>query len=271
MAQRAVAMAQRSADVLIGSLPATVLASVELWMARPEDAHAILAPVRESFISSGFGLLGSLTLGLWTVDIEALIACRQLDEAQRVTDELLARVRTCDNPNAIAIAERCRGLVLAARGDLGAAIDALERALVEHARRPLAPEVARTQLELGTLQRRTKRKHAAKQSLERALATFEPGGAQIWVSRARDELGRIGLRAPTVRQGLTPAQARVAELVMEGMSNREIAGVLYMSVRSVEAHLTKVYRELGVRSRAQLVAALSAERVAGSRGSPSDA
>ena len=80
----------------------------------------------------------------------------------------------------------------------------------------------------------------------------------MWEARTRDELLRIGLRRPAIVEGLTPAQQRVAELVASGMSNREIASTLYMSQRSVEAHLTKVYREFGVRSRAQLVAAMSA-------------
>lgn len=75
---------------------------------------------------------------------------------------------------------------------------------------------------------------------------------------------------PSGSGGLTPAQTRVADLVVEGLSNGEIAGALYMSVRSVEAHLTKAYRELGVRSRAQLVAALLADRPTRSNGSASD-
>ena len=122
----------------------------------------------------------------------------------------------------------------------------------------MAPEIARTLLELGTVQRRAKQKTKAKESLERALAMFESMGAQMWAARVRDELDRVGLRRPSVSEGLTPAQTRVAELVLAGMSNREIASTLYMSQRSVEAHLTKVYREFGVRSRAQLVATMSA-------------
>ena len=78
-----------------------------------------------------------------------------------------------------------------------------------------------------------------------------------------DELARVGLRRPVITEGLTPAQQRVAELVAAGMSNREIAATLYMSVRSVEAHLTKAYRELDVRSRSQLVAALAASNDTG--------
>ena len=123
----------------------------------------------------------------------------------------------------------------------------------------MAPEIARTLLELGALQRRAKQKNAAKQSLERALEMYSAIGDPIWEERARDQLARVGLRRPVVTEGLTPAQQRVAELVATGMSNREIANTLYMSVRSVEAHLTKTYRELGVRSRAQLASKLTAE------------
>ena len=77
--------------------------------------------------------------------------------------------------------------------------------------------------------RDVKRKTAAKQTLEQALALLKPLDAAIWVSRARDELGRIGLRRATVSEGLTPAQTRVAELAATGLSNQEIAIALYMS------------------------------------------
>ena len=258
LARDAIELADRIDDPLVASHPTMVLATVELWTGFPAAAHELLSPVRESFLASGFGLMGSLVLGLWWCDIEALIALGRPEEAESVLDDLRSRARVAENPNAIAIAERCRGLLLAARGRVPEAISALEAALVEHARRPLGPEIARTLLELGTLQRRAKQKNAAKQTLERALATFEAMGAQMWVDRTRDELSRIGLRRPTVSEGLTPAQTRVAALVVDGLSNREIASTLYMSPRSVEAHLTKIYREYGVRSRAQLVATLSA-------------
>jgi DNA-binding CsgD family transcriptional regulator len=119
--------------------------------------------------------------------------------------------------------------------------------------------MARTLLEQGIVQRRSKQKNAAKQSLEEALATFEGIGARMWADRASDELSRVGLRRRQHQDGLTPAQARVVELVCEGMSNGQIASTLYMSQRSVESHLTKAYREFGVRSRAQLVATLAGQ------------
>ena len=269
LARDAIELAERIADPLIAALPTIVLATVELWTASPATAHELVCPVRESFLSSGLGYVGSLLLGLWWCDIEALVACGRLDDAESVLEDLLSRASASENLIAIAVAERCRGLVLAARGQLPEAISALEAALIEHARRPREPELARTLLELGTLQRRMKQKNAAKQTLERALTMFESIGANMWVDRTRDELTRIGLRRPTVSEGLTPAQTRVAELVVDGLSNREIAGVLYMSSRSVEAHLTKVYREYGVRSRAQLVATLSAVGSAGDGGQAS--
>lgn len=260
LARGGIEQAEQIGDILVSSGPTIVLASVELWTGHPEASHELLHRLRESFVASGFGFLGSLSLGQWWCDIEALIALGRLDEAQLVIDDLRWRAQACENPNAIAIAERCRGLLLAARGNIPEAISALDEALVEHARRPLDPEIARTLLELGTLQRRAKQKNAAKQTLERALAMFEPMGAGMWIKRTRDELSRIGLRRPAASDGLTPAQTRVAELVVDGLSNREIASTLYMSPRSVEAHLTKIYREYGVRSRAQLVATLSASR-----------
>jgi DNA-binding CsgD family transcriptional regulator len=257
-ARGGVALAEQIGDALAGSLPVTVLASVELWTGHPETAHELLHRLRESFLASGFGFMGSLSIGQWSCDIEALLALGRLDEAQLVVGDLRSRAQSSHNPNAVAIGERCRGLVLAARGDVPGAITALQDALAEHERRPLTSEVARTLLELGIVQRRAKQKTAAKQTLERALGMFEAMNARMWVERARDELSRIGLRRPTVTEGLTPAQTRVAELVVDGLSNREIASRLYMSPRSVEAHLTKIYRQYGVRSRAQLVVALTA-------------
>jgi DNA-binding CsgD family transcriptional regulator len=118
-------------------------------------------------------------------------------------------------------------------------------------------EIGRTLLELGTVQRRAKRKSAAKASLEQAIAVLTPLGARVWLDRSRDELARVGLRRPRQGRGLTPAQQRVAELAAQGMTNREIAAALFMSQRTVETHLTKVYGELNLKTRTQLAAALA--------------
>ena len=167
------------------------------------------------------------------------------------------RTSASSNPHAVAVEHRSRGLLVAARGETEAAIRSMELALAEHARRTMPLELGRTLLEKGTLERRVRRKSAAKRSLEQALTVLEPLEAGILIARARDELGRVGLRRAARTGGLTPAQTRVAQFVVSGLTNREIAAMLYMSTRTVETHLTKIYRELGIRSRAQLAGAMA--------------
>ena len=256
--RRAVVVAERIGDVFISSFASSILAATDLWSGDPQAAHTQLAPLREALLSGERGFVGSLTLVFWSLDVEALIALRHFDEAADVLAELSERASSAANPNAIAIAHRCRGLLAAAQGDTDDALDAMTHALAEHHRRPLPLEVGRTMLETGTLHRRAKRKTDAKRSLEEALTRLEGVQAMVWARRARDELGRIGLRRAAPSEGLTPTQARVAELVASGMTNRAIADTLFMSLRTVETHLTKVYRELGITSRTQLAAALAA-------------
>jgi DNA-binding CsgD family transcriptional regulator len=157
-----------------------------------------------------------------------------------------------------ALAARSEGLLLAARAEFEAAIDAMDRAIAAHLgwQRPF--EHGRTLLEKGSIERRARRKAAAKQTLEQAVAMLEPLEAELWVSRARDELSRIGLRRAKATDGLTAAQTRVAELVAAARTNPQIAQQLHMSLRTVESHLSQVYRAYRVSSRSQLVAALAA-------------
>ena len=255
-ADRAVAIAQAANDLLIEALTIMVLATLDLWAGQPATAHGRLHAVRTSFTATGFGFLGAFTLDMWALDIEALIAMTRLEEAQEVADDLSNRARIVENPNAVAVAARCQGLVLGARGEVTAALEQMHAALAAHEMRLLRPELARTLLEQGSLLRRAKQKNAAKDSLVQALAIYEEIGARLWAGRARDELDRVGLRRQT-REGLTPAQARVVELACAGYSNQQIATTLYMSLRSVESHLTKAYRHFDVKSRAQLVATIA--------------
>jgi DNA-binding CsgD family transcriptional regulator len=257
-AEHGLVLAERTAAFQHESRFTQILAAVELLSGLPEQAHARLEEHRRGLALSGFGPAGPAKLHVWSLDTEALIAMGRLDEAAHVLAELSRRAEMSEAPHARALAWRCQGLLLAARGNLIPALDAMDFALTEHATsyRPL--EHGRTLLEKGSIERRVKRKAAAKQTLEEALAILEPLGAQIWVSRTRDELSRIGLRRARVTEGLTPAQARVADLVAAGLTNPEIARELHMSVRTVESHLTRVYREYGVSSRSQLTGAMTA-------------
>ncbi|MGH3040210.1 MAG: helix-turn-helix transcriptional regulator, partial [Gaiellaceae bacterium] len=157
-----------------------------------------------------------------------------------------------------ASAWRCRGLLAAAHGHLDEACATLERALAEHDCVPMPFERARTLLALGSVQRRARQRRAARESLQRARAIFEELGAALWAERAGAELARIGGRTASPDR-LTPAEQRIAELVGEGRANKEVAAELFVTVRTVESNLTRIYRKLGVRSRAELVRRLSAK------------
>jgi DNA-binding NarL/FixJ family response regulator len=103
---------------------------------------------------------------------------------------------------------------------------------------------------LGTLHRRAKHKAASRKALDEALGSLDAMGARLWTERAREELARISGRAAST--GLTPTEERVADLVAEGRSNKQVADALFVSVRTVEANLTRVYTKLGLRSRTEL-------------------
>jgi DNA-binding NarL/FixJ family response regulator len=118
-------------------------------------------------------------------------------------------------------------------------------------------EQARTQLLLGQLQRRQRRKEAAAATLQTAMRTFEAIGAPLWADRARTALARTNV-SPGTEVNLTPTERQVADLAASGVKNRDVAAELFISVKTVEANLTNVYRKLGIRSRAQLFVHLNA-------------
>jgi DNA-binding CsgD family transcriptional regulator len=187
---------------------------------------------------------------------EALIDLGRLEAADALLTTLERRARELERPSVQAAACRCRALLLAHGGALDPAIALLEEALELHARAPIPYDRARTLLALGGAQRRARQRRTARETLESALAIFEELGAAIWAAKARAELGRIGGRAPSA-DGLTPTEGRVAALVVEGKSNKEVAADLVLSVHTVEAALTSIYRKLDVRSRTEMAAKLA--------------
>jgi DNA-binding CsgD family transcriptional regulator len=186
----------------------------------------------------------------WVPDhVEALLELDRVDDAVRVLETWEAERRAGDD-RTLASATRCRGLLAAARGDVTEAAALLEDAVAQHEQAADPFGRARALLSLGVVRRRDRQKRAAREAIASALEGFETLGAATWAEEARAELGRIGGRRR--EQGLTAAERRVAALVAEGRTNREVAAALFLGERTVETHLSHVYAKLGVRSRAEL-------------------
>ncbi len=253
--QRALARAEADEIGIGQSGHSWVLGFVELSAG---DPAAALPHLRRSYeLRNAFMLEPAQRLDLGDL-LEALIAVGELAEADEILVTWEARADALDRAWALAVLARSRGLLLAARGDFVGAFASFERALCEHARSTDPFHHARTLLALGRTQRRAKQRGAARTTLEDALARFERLGAPLWAEQTRAELARIGGRAPS-RGELTEAERRIARLVAEGSTNREVAAALFLTEHSVETALTRVYQKLGVRSRAELAHLLAAK------------
>ncbi len=183
--------------------------------------------------------------------LEAMIAVGESDRAGALLTNYERRGRELERPWLLATGARCRALLLAARGDVDGAAGVIDEALEHHKRVDMPFATARTQLVAGAIARRQRRRRDAKGLFDAARGTFERLGARLWAERARDELGRVGLRQGAGDE-LTESERRTAELAATGLTNREVAERLFVSPKTVEAALSRVYRKLGIRSRAEL-------------------
>jgi DNA-binding CsgD family transcriptional regulator len=188
--------------------------------------------------------------------VEALVAAGDAERAEPIVDRLEEHARAIGVPSAEAAAARCRALMLAQDGDVDAARDSVETALSVHARLHEPFELARTCLAQGSIERRAKQKAEARAALQHAEAIFDDLGARLWLERTQRELARTGVTRSLDRH-LTPTERRVAELAATGAHNKEIAGALFVSVKTVEANLSRVYAKLGIRSRVELASGLA--------------
>ena len=245
--------ARRAEDVVFCMQNLHVLGFVELSLGNHEAAQAHLGEATDLMQTRWNREFGDCHMV--PDEIEALVALGDLARAEDLAAWMDEVARATQRAWTVATGARSRALVQAARNDLDGADKTLERALVAHERLPMPLELGRTLLTRGIVQRRMKRRALARETLERALALFEERDATLWAERARSEIARIGVRS-AAQVELTPVEQRIAALVAQGCTNGDIAAALSLSRKTVEANLSRSYRKLGVRSRAELVAKL---------------
>jgi DNA-binding CsgD family transcriptional regulator len=226
---------------------ASVLGLLELSEGHVEAAVRPLADAARQLDEMGFANPGAFPILLDA--IEALAGAGEVAGAQTLVDRLESQAAAVASPWSDAGARRARGIVLLAEGDAGAA-DAFGEAHGTYERLGFRLDAARSALGLGRALRRAGRRSLAAETLVDARARLAAIGAPLWEARAAEELERA---SPGRAAGeLTAAERSVARLVAEGKKNREIAQTLYMGVATVEAHLTRIYRKLDIRSRSEL-------------------
>jgi DNA-binding CsgD family transcriptional regulator len=193
----------------------------------------------------------------WEADwIEALVRGGRIREAATVFALFETRVAGSPRRSARAAVARCRGLLVSASEVDESFGDALRLHTA-----PTPFERARTELCYGERLRRCRRRADARIQFRSALATFEQLGAAPWAERARRELAATRTprteKADELAELLTTHELQVAARVQQGLSNRQIAAALFVTERTVEYHLTNIYRKLEITSRTQLIAGLT--------------
>jgi DNA-binding CsgD family transcriptional regulator len=215
------------------------------------DAEAAAAALRAALaIKRACDIEDATTHPVIAADlVEALMRCGRADEAAAEAAALHAAAVRSGRDSALALAERAGALV---REDGGAQF---QRAWELHAETADRFAKGRTALAWGDALRRSGARVESRTMLEAARAEFERLGAAPWEEQATSALARSGkvLRKEAARRDeLTPAELEVASLVAEGKMNKEIAAALWISEKTVEAHLSRIFRKLGIRNRAEL-------------------
>ena len=229
------------------------LGVLELALGRPEIAASVMLATTTDLDHLGADAIAPCSFVPSLV--EALVRSGRADDAVPIARAYRSVAERSGLQGPAALALRCRGLAEDSVEDLQAAVDI-------HIAATNPYEAGRTQLCIGSMLRRRGKRLEARASLTAAIEAFEATGAHTWGDRARAELEATGMTmrrhdSPTT-EGLTPQERNVARLVATGLTNREIAGRLFVTTNTVETHLRHIFQKLGVTSRTQLAVAVAA-------------
>ena len=223
-----------------------------LTLARYPEARSLLAEADD--ILQRLGILNPQMLWHDADLVEALVRCNDIEQASVISQRLLAVIERVTSNDIHAEAWRADGLVAAARGETDRAGQSFDRA-IELAGRGVRPfTAARCELDRAGFLARQRQRNQAREGFLRAKRGFEQLGSRPYLDRCDFELNRLGRSADD--QDLSLSERNIAEMAAGGKSNREIAAEMFISVRTVESTLTRVYRKLGVRSRTGMIAAI---------------
>ncbi len=236
-------------DLFYANANRAVLGFLELSLSNFDRALTHLAPV-VAYLEK-MGAAEPAIIPCLPDYIDALVTVGRADEAEPLVNRLEEQGRARERAWALAAAARSRGLIALSRRDLRGAEAAVTEATAHVTKLPQPFDHGRTLLVAGEVQRWAGRRREARETLQYALGIFEELGAGLWAEKARFELARIGGRQQSGTE-LTATETRVAELVAAGLTNKGVAAELFVSDRTVEGHLSRIYAKLGVRSRTEL-------------------
>jgi DNA-binding NarL/FixJ family response regulator len=244
----ALAASQRCGANLLVVWTITTLGFLEVSLGNYDAALRTLAPLLSNLDTAPRAT--EIPAASFVPDaVESMVALGRLADAEPLVSLLERNGARLDRAWMLAVGARCRAMLLAAHRDVDAAYGAAQAALTHHDRLAMPFERARTLLLVGQLQRRLRKREVASATLRDALAAFEELGTPLWAERARAELSRV---SNVEAAELTASEQRVAELAATGITNREMAAALFISPKTVEANLSRIYRKLNIRSRAEL-------------------
>jgi DNA-binding NarL/FixJ family response regulator len=253
-ASAAIAIAiEGAAAAAQGFAPYAHWAAAVLWNGLARYDEAALWALRATSDTS------ELFASVWALPelVEAAARVGDAELARDALERLVETTQAADNDFALGIEARCRALL----SDGAAADDSYREAIERLSRTPLRPELARAHLLYGEWLRRDGRRIDAREQLRIAHELLEAIGMEAFAERARRELVATGLkvrqRGDENRDQLTPQEDQIARLARDGLSNPEIGAQLFLSPRTVEWHLHKVFMKLDISSRGQLRTALA--------------
>ncbi len=227
-----------------------VLAAIEISAGDAAAAASAYGEARRLAQRLGLAHAGALRAALNEAEVAATAG--ELAQAEDALSAFDTMAGSEPPPWSVPVRRRARASIHAARGDLDAGVAELDLAIDDALTLP--PDRGRALLALGSILRRMREIRRSREATERALAVFEELASPPWIAAANAELARLPGRRSLAEGDLTNAEVAIAALVASGLSNREVAAELVLSVKTIEVTLTRIYAKLGLRSRSELAA-----------------